>query len=83
MQIEDLDEVISVRADFSGGEITPRIFKRNGKDFRVTTVNARWVDREGAHPVQHFSVQVNGDTYFLSLQTGEMLWRIEKVILDG
>jgi hypothetical protein len=83
VQIEYLDEVVAVRADVLGGEITPRIFKRNGKDFRITAVNARWVDREGAHPVHHFSVQVNDDTYFLSLQTGEMLWRIETVMLPG
>lgn len=83
MQEEKLGDVISVRADFSGDRITPRVFKRNGRSYRVTAVNARWQDREGAHPVHHFSVQVDGDTYFLSLQTGEMLWRIEQVILPG
>ncbi len=83
MQVEELDEVVPVRADFSGGKITPKVFKRNGRTCEVTAVNARWDDREGAHPVHHFSVQVDGDTYFLSLQTGEMLWRIEKVILPG
>ena len=45
MQIETLDEVISVRADFSGGELTPRVFRRGGETHRVTEVNARWVDR--------------------------------------
>ena len=83
MQIEELDEVVAVRADFSGGEITPRVFKRSGRSYQVTAVNARWQDREGAHSIYHFSVQVDGDTYFLSLQTGEMLWRLEKVILPG
>ncbi len=83
MQIEELDEVVAVRADFSAGKITPRVFKRSGRSYQVTAVNARWRDREGAHPVHHFSVQVDGDTYFLSLQTGEMLWRLDKVILPG
>ena len=83
MQVEELDEVVSVRADFSGGEITPRAFKRNGKTYRVGAVNARWCDREGAHPVNHFSVQADGDTYFVSFHTGDMLWRLEKVILPG
>ena len=83
MLVEEMNEVVSVRADFTGGEITPRIFKRNGKTYRVSAVNARWQDREGAHPVHRFSVQVDGDTYFVSFHTGEMLWRIEKVILEG
>ena len=83
MQIEELDEVVAVRADFSGGEITPRIFKRNGKTYCVSVVNARWVDREGGHPSYHFSVQAGADTCFLSFHAGDMLWRIEKVILDG
>jgi hypothetical protein len=83
MQVEELDEIVSVRADFSGGEITPRIFKRNGRAYRIAAVNARWGDREGARPVHHFSVQVDGDTYFLSFHTGDMLWRLSKVILPG
>jgi hypothetical protein len=83
MQIEEMDEVVSVRADFAGGEVTPRAFRRSGRSYRVTAVNARWLDREGAHPVHHFSVQAEGDTYFLRLETGEMLWKIEKVVLEG
>ncbi len=91
MQVEELDEVVSVRADFSGGEITPRAFKRNGKTYRVSAVNTRWVDREGGHPRNglarqasyHFSVQAGADTCFLSFHTGDMLWRLEQVILPG
>ncbi len=84
MQIETLDEVVSVRADFSGGELTPRVFRRGGKTYRVTEVNARWIDREGGHPAYHFSVQAeSGDTYFLCLTTSDMLWRVERVVLEG
>ncbi len=83
MRVEDIDEPVSVRADFRGGEVTPRAFKRGGKTYTVTEVNARWVDREGAQPVRRFSVQAGGDTYFLALMTGEMTWRLEKVMVDG
>ncbi len=83
MIVEDLDEVIPVRADFKGGEITPRAFKRGGRTYTVETVNARWVDRERGQPVRHFSVQAGGDTYYLRLETGEMVWRVEKVVLEG
>ena len=38
---------------------------------------------EGGHPSYHFSVQAGGDTYFLSLRTADMLWRVDKVVLPG
>ena len=83
MQIEDLDEVVSVRADFSGGEITPRVFRRGSRTYRVSEVNGHWCDHEGRHPTHHFSVQTETGTCFLSFDAGEMLWRIEKVVLPG
>ena len=50
MNIEDLNEPITVRADFGGGKVTPRMFKRIGAavghTYKVTTVNGRWVDRD-------------------------------------
>jgi len=86
MNIEDLDEPVVVRADFSGGAVTPRRFKRTtpgaGRTYTVTAVNGRWVDREGAHPTYHFSVQAEGDTYYLCLTTADMVWRLEKVIVS-
>jgi hypothetical protein len=83
MVVEDLNDVVSVRADFSGGEVTPRAFRRNGRDYRVEAVNARWVDREGAHPTHYFSVRVGEETYLISFHTGDMLWRLDRVILPG
>ena len=83
MRTEEIDEPVSVRADFCGGEVTPRAFRRGQKAYTVTEVNARWVDREGAQPVRRFSVQAGGDTYFLALLTGQMVWRLEKVMVDG
>ena len=84
MHIEDLDEPVVVRADFAGGEITPRMFKRSAgaaRTYKVSAVNGRWVDREGARPTYHFSVQAEGDTYYLCLATADMVWRLEKVIV--
>ena len=83
MRVEDIDEAVSVRADFRGGDVTPRAFRRGGKSYTVTRVNARWVDREGTSPVWRFSVQAGDDTYVLALRTGEMTWRLEKVMVDG
>jgi hypothetical protein len=87
MHIEDLDEPICVRADFTGGKVTPRLFKRVvgdvGRTYTVAAVNGRWVDREGSRPVYHFSVQAEGDTYYLCLTTADMMWRLEKVVVEG
>ncbi len=84
MQEEKLGDAISVRADFSGGKITPTFFTRNGREYHVTVVNARWVDREGAHPAHCFSVQVGEDTTcFLRFEAGSALWRLEQIILPG
>ncbi len=83
MLVEDLDEAVAVRADFSGGEITPRAFRRGTRAYQVTAVNGRWVDREGDSPRFCFSVQSGGETYFLSLRAADMVWRLEKVIVGG
>jgi hypothetical protein len=81
--VEDLDESVSVRADFSGGEVTPRAFARAGRTYMISAVNGRWLDREGGAPRHYFSVQSGGDTYFLCLRSEDMTWRLEKVILEG
>jgi hypothetical protein len=85
VNIEDIDEPIVVRADFAGGTVTPRAFKRPGagagRTYAVSAVNGHWVDRDGRHPVHHFSVQAGGDTYYVCLSTIDMTWRLEKVIV--
>jgi len=81
--VEDLDEPVAVRADFTGGRILPRAFKRGTRCYQVTAVNSSWTDCEGDSPRHCFSVQVGSETYFLSLRTADMSWRLEKVILEG
>ena len=81
MQIEDLDEAVPVRADFTGGRIMPRAFSRGGRTYLVTGINSHWVDREGSSPRHCFSLQANGETYFISLRTADMSWKLERVVL--
>jgi hypothetical protein len=84
MRVETIDEPIQVRADFRGGVITPVGFRRGAMDYRVRRVNVRWVDRERAGHVYHFSVTVDsGDTCRLRLDAGSMTWRLESVMMDG
>jgi len=84
MRNEALDQAIAVRADFRGGVVTPLAFRRQGREHRVTRVNARWVDRSGRHPRFHFAVSVeSGDVYQLQLQAADMVWWLESVSIEG
>ena len=82
MRIEAINEPIKVRADFATEGITPVAFKRKGKIYRVEKVNTRWFDGAGENPVHYFSVDSGGNTYELSLKTRDMVWRLERIVLD-
>ena len=84
MRVERIDETVKVRADFQGGVITPLLVRRGTQDYRVATVNARWEDREGMQKLHYFSVTATtGDLFQLKLHTGDLLWTLETVTLDG
>ncbi len=83
MIVERLDEPIKVRADFTGGIVTPLAFKRRGEVFRVSRVNARWTDAEGECKRYFFSVEAKGDIFELHLDSRNMCWRLDRVCLDG
>ena len=84
MRLERIDEAVAVQADFRGGTVTPLSFRRNGREHRVTRVNARWVDRSGRHPHFYFSVGLeSGDVCQLQLQGGDLVWRLDTVTLEG
>ena len=84
MLVEHLDEKIKVRADFKGGGIKPLVFVRRGQIHRVTKVNCRWMDREGTAKVFYFSVSVDsGDVYQIHLNTGDMTWHLDLVMVES
>ena len=84
MRLERLDETVKVRADFQGGRVTPLLIKRKVQELRVAQVTARWEDRKGAHKVHYFSVQVpSGDVYQLEFHAGDLLWKLNSVMLDA
>jgi hypothetical protein len=82
MQIEDLDEPIAVRADFTAGAIKPRLFRRGTRTYEITGLNAQWVDRDGHNANYHFSVQSGEETYFICLRGDDFSWHLEKVVSD-
>ena len=83
MIVEEIDEPIRVRADFAGGAVTPRAFRRGSQVLRVTRINAAWEDRSGTCKRYHFSVEADGHIYELHLDSRDMSWRLDRVCLEG
>ena len=83
MVVEELDEPIRVRADFSAGGVEPRAFKRGTQVLTITQVNARWEDRTGTFKQYHFSVEADGNLFEIHLDTRDMSWRLDRVCLEG
>jgi len=83
MVIEELNELIRVRADFSAAGVRPRAFKRNGRVFRIVRLNASWEDRQGTFKRYHFSVEAEGNIYELHLDSRDMSWHLDRVCLEG
>ena len=83
MRREELHEPVKVRADFSGGEVTPLAFKHNARAHKVERVNARWTSGPPGARVHSFSVEAGDETYELSLRTQDMMWFLEAVTLEG
>ena len=82
MNVERLDEAVACRADFSGGRVTPLCFWRAGRAHPVTRVHARWLDRASRHPQHYFSAETEtGEIYELRLDTAQMLWHVQSVLL--
>jgi hypothetical protein len=84
MLVERLDEKIKVRADFGGGTIKPLVFMRRRHIHRVVKVNCRWMDREGTAKIYYFSVTSDsGDVYQIHLNTGDMTWHLDLVMVES
>ncbi len=82
MRIETIGETVKVRADFSTGRIVPVMFKWNGRTYRIRKINTRWTDNQNQQPVHYFSVEAEADSYELSFNAVDALWRLERVMVE-
>jgi hypothetical protein len=62
MNIEKIQEPISVLAACSGGSLEPLRLRWGGRTYKVQAVNARWVDRQGDIYSLCYSLQCDGQT---------------------
>ncbi|MEE8141565.1 MAG: hypothetical protein V3T77_00550 [Planctomycetota bacterium] len=77
---EPIDEVL---ARFARGRIDPLSFQWRRRRYRVTGVNARWLDRSSQPATHGFTVTVeSGDVFELAYQQGNPVWRLERIFLQ-
>ena len=85
MQIENLNEIIKVRADFLPGKIIPVCFQRNGRRYTVSKVHTSWSDRDGLYKCVYFAIEAKSDcdtgTYEIHFNSKDFLWHLDRVVL--
>lgn len=84
MYEERVDEPLrKVYVLFGGGRIRPVALLRGERRYRVTRLNASWVDRS-LRPSRHgFSVTVDtGEIFQLLYTEGDPVWRLESVLME-
>jgi hypothetical protein len=82
--IQDLNEPIDVLTVFREGRMAPVKFRWAGRTHPIARVAYRWVTREGAYPIYHFSVVTDDDQlYEIILNTQTMQWSLTKVHMEG
>ena len=82
MRIEEISEPIGVLAACSGGQMRPLRFRWKGRDYPVEAINGRWIDRGGAGYSLHYSVQADGQTYYLHFAGPEVQWWLDKTLVE-
>ena len=81
---QDVNEPIDVLSIFRDGAMRPVKFKWSQRTLLIRRVSYRWVTREGAYPVHHFAVMVDGhDSYHITFDTYTMHWVLESVDTEG
>ena len=78
---EEIHEKLArVVVRYEGGRVEPLEFRWKTREFRVTSVNARWVDRS-SRPIRYFFslTAESGEVFLLSYREGEPVWYLESV----
>jgi hypothetical protein len=82
MNIEKIQEPISVLASFAGGGLSPLRFQWHGRTYKVEAVNGKWIDRQGDLYSLNYSVQCDGQTYYVHFSSGDVQWRLDQLITE-
>jgi hypothetical protein len=76
------EKLARVLVRYVGGRIDPLEFRWGTRELRVTSVNARWIDR-ATRPIQYFfSVTASsGEVCVLCHREGDPIWYLESVLV--
>ena len=76
------DPLAWIVARFEKGAIHPQRFRWAGRELKVESVHARWIDRSAKPACHFFSVSVpSGEILELRYQEGDPVWRVTRVDL--
>ncbi len=75
----DVHEPIEVSAVFLRGRLKPVSFMWNRRHYKITEVTGIYKYSVGVSKCYGYTVVSGADVYELSLNTGEMAWRLEKI----
>jgi hypothetical protein len=81
MNIEKIHEPIRVLADCHAGELRPLRFRWSGRNYRIESINARWIDRRPDGYALHYSLQAAGQAWQVHFDSKEMQWWVDETIV--
>lgn len=73
---------IEVLGDFKGGSVMPRIFKLDGKVFKIKKVHLSYQEREGKFINYYFSAETDLGLYKLKFNNGSLIWEAEEMWIE-
>jgi len=75
----DVHEPIEVSAVFVRGRLKPVSFIWNRRYYKISQITGAYRYFIGASKCYGYTVKSGADLYEISLNTGEMLWHLEKI----
>lgn len=75
----DVHEPIEVSAIFMRGRLKPVSFLWNHRHYKIAEITGVYTYSVGTSKCYGYTVLSGADLYEISLNTGEMIWHLEKV----
>jgi hypothetical protein len=76
----EINEKIKTGVVFEGAKVVPKWFIWENRRYDIKEINYEWTDRQGAESLFCFSVNTGANSYELSFNTKQMVWRLNKII---
>lgn len=76
---EEIKEKIAVVVIFKNGSASPHSFSWRERKYSIDDINLRHQEQQGKITIFCFSVTAGGNTYELSFNNQNLVWRLEKI----